>query len=723
MELQLPVEIDDEYLRDDSDDIDGFLEGEQQIFVAAAPRRLGKTSFLKKIERRAQKVGWTAHYVSLDAGVACLAPVFGGHEVNAVIADAWCLALTTPTVLLIDEPNIAVFDGDREEAEAVKVLTALLRHSSHRGSCLKIVVAETEPFYQKCNEKCPTLGELFPMTLLYRLRPVTDARKREWLGKAAQFGSQVGPIPIELNHLKYAYAKGNGVESDVLFEYRHSMSIWYDRIIGSVFPADLDLLHKAATGKIRWEALTDSGRDAWRRLSVEKGYGFLMRDSVGAISVTSAEFKERLARVSDILPHDPVTPETQPAQTRQAPLTTLDQGFVIHQIADMHFGHFGRYIENGKKHVAECYIQFLRGLPLGRRPHVIVVCGDLSSTGDVRELDAAFAFLKDLTRPSNGPLLRPLFPGGQPIWNQQILVVPGNHDVLDRDRDGAGADAAADTMFRVFGDEFLTSFAQTPAIHFEPAGLTIALVNSAEETRGLHDLEEKDLPEGALRDGFKEIRRIMSSTYGTVKDLLAELDTKSNSLDERRAILREKIRFTAGYVGQDTLENLGRTVERAERNPAFRFNGKMNPPPPPLPETVRMAVCHHNISIASEASLFTDLVNSAEVRDCYQKNDLNVVLHGHQHRGLLTTEDRHGGAPRLHTIGTGALGACDAEPLFNEIVLDCSSPSSDKPNLRTMTIQPYCCKLVNIRNPRWGLDDVKISIEVSVRRGAANAAT
>jgi hypothetical protein len=134
-----------------------------------------------------------------------------------------------------------------------------------------------------------------------------------------------------------------------------------------------------------------------------------------------------------------------------------------------------------------------------------------------------------------------------------------------------------------------------------------------------------------------------------------------------------------------------------------------------------MVVCHHNMSIASEASLFTDLVNSTEVRECCQRHQLNVVLHGHQHKGFLTTEDRHGGGPRLHTIGTGALGSCDADLSFQEIVIDCGSPDAEKPKARALTVQGYRCTTVNTGNPRWLADDAKVTIEVDVLKKSARA--
>ncbi|MQX37554.1 hypothetical protein [Roseospira navarrensis] len=113
---------------------------------------------------------------------------------------------------------------------------------------------------------------------------------------------------------------------------------------------------------------------------------------------------------------------------------------------------------------------------------------------------------------------------------------------------------------------------------------------------------------------------------------------------------------------------------------------------------IRIGALHHNISAFGDGSLFADLINSGKVVESFLNNNMNMLLHGHQHQFNLTgetvysnlegsgDEDDYVTRKTLHCIGADSLGAPGKrkEAAFNQIVV---FPDSSYDNARKVEIK------------------------------------
>nr|WP_246152522.1 metallophosphoesterase [Roseospira navarrensis] len=251
-----------------------------------------------------------------------------------------------------------------------------------------------------------------------------------------------------------------------------------------------------------------------------------------------------LRRVLEHVPDEIDTDEEREGE----PQSTFQDGFIIHQISDLHFGQFSEEI--GNKWLCEYYLDFLRTLPPRKRPHVVVICGDLTSFGLDKEFVDAARFVQQLkgSAGQNGSaLLQPLYTGSEPDCAKQIVVVPGNHDVTWREQRSDGE--AAIRPFKKFLDitQVLTPLAPCPAVHFEPVSVTIVACNSAHLGGVDVPAEYLSMPPELRQEHGPALSQVLREIRRVVEENAAMQQGKSDAASREKA-LKDIIRFTWGYV-------------------------------------------------------------------------------------------------------------------------------------------------------------------------------
>jgi predicted phosphodiesterase len=702
------IDTDADYLRSDGHYILDILSNSKAIFNVVAPRRWGKTSFLMRVQRHAEATGrrvvLAAFNESVSAVVEDLAKFFGVEaSVDAIGAAVRALPPNDPErpIILLDEGagQIEARDG---WGHAMRSLLTQLAAAAARGGRITLCHAEIPQFFDRCGYQGDELDR--PTELVDQdpilLKPVDEGVRQAFLRPVVEAGhgelaSEVGSIPGEIQSLRLELTRlVQSIDTEKLrsrFE-----TTWTNALRTVVQNLDRDqravlwracqhnlLLRKDLTphGRVVQQCLED-----WGLLKTEPGQKILPS------STATGELLKGLIEApcdEDLKSVFKENPEEPPISKHSLLTPTFDNGFIIHQIADLHFGKFG--LQAGGKWLPEYYLDYLARLSTYDRPHVIIVCGDLTSFGLHKEVNEAARFVKKLkgsSESNSSSLLQPLFTGSVPNSEKQIVVVPGNHDMAwDENRED---NELAIKPFMDFLEltEVVSPFSPCPAIHFEPASITILACNSA-HLGGVNvppdylsmpselKTEHGDAFEQVLRD----VRRLVEAHAAT------HMHTSDG--EARKKALLNIIRFTWGYVDKKFLEMVEEKISAAEKVPEIPTpDGVELFKPEP---NIRIGALHHNVSVFGDGSLFADLINSGKVVKSFVDNDINLLLHGHQHQFNLTGETMYStleqGSGRngteaknydelkirktLHCIGADSLGAPlrGGNPSFNRIVV------------------------------------------------------
>lgn len=321
----------------------------------------------------------------------------------------------------------------------------------------------------------------------------------------------------------------------------------------------------------------------------------------------------------------------------------------IHHISDIHIGpkaaemiwvkEKGSHGERlgkgaGVGPVRDSYLNHLRALNgQGRAPHLILVTGDITETGEPDQYQSAKEWFESLREQlSDHAQLNPDEP--------RILLVGGNHDVDWRQSLGTH-DARA--RHRPFAQAF--EGYPRPKLEIEP--------------------EKRPLAQVAFPDVGVEVLLLGSAEFGGEEEKdpdRAEVLKLVDKLREKAALepdileslkLRDRVaRIDPGLVHH---EDLQRTKEHAWKQP------------------IRIAMLHHPVSPlpATEISRYSGLINAGEVKDALLYRGFSMILHGHAHTAWYGCErwpGRHKDR-EIYVIAAASLGSREVQEHhgFNEI--------------------------------------------------------
>jgi len=689
-----PIKTDTDYLRDDDKDISDFLE-QGKTLAMSGPRRSGKTSFLFRLCRWGkERSKATCIYCSLDGGAeqlfADLSKGLGRSIANVGDLCKELPAQESQIVFALDECYTGIFLKRSDAEECANVLLTLW-HAAQDGR-IRVALADIPRFYSACRSEEMGLHDIGASALRY-LRPITVHAKEQFLmdGPEGLFDLRdlVGFVPTEVQWLRYWYERkvpdGSSPvgESEVLREGSLAKELSegvYDLMFGSLLDEEKSLLRiVCATDDRSLEEgqLNTVGKGALRTLGAA-GYGMLRRDALSRVRVVSPLFQAYVAERHPIQERDysSVLRSVQPGLVKKAEQArgTFYPEFIIHQIGDLHFGLWGSYARKEGQHQAYNYLDYLFEQS-DRLPHLIVICGDLTSQGRMDEFIECQEFLQKLrtSKTKNGaPFLQPFYEGESPDFSKQILIVPGNHEASWGDL--AIHDPEQDPMLNYQGSavmNYANALSDLPSICYAPPGIEIVLLHSARHG-GLKVCLGAEPKSPKLAQSHRKIEELVRKAY---TELIQALQSIPEDADEQDKVylLQNTIRFTCGYIEDADLRQIKTHLTRARSKPY--------PPGSCLQmtdKTTRIGVCHHNLSNFHDPEIFADMVNSGDVRDYLLDAGISILLHGHTHRSLVSTERiyRDRGWTEFHSIGVGTLGALTTQNVlsFNEITVQCQQP-------------------------------------------------
>lgn len=702
--IQHEITQDEDYLRDDEDIIKSFLNGEKPILATCGPRRSGKTSFLKRIERWAHKEEESAKKWAGDKKMDAVYLTFETSidDVLNVLGDKFKTKLVKPrdflnvlakldhTVFFLLDECYAGITNQKDGKENRDIINLIITRVGIKGN-VKVAIADVPKFFEIChNEQQGIDAVVFDNPWL--LPPITEIRKEQHLIQEGEellgFKDLVGNIPIEVQLLRKWYSDKKEFEEEIndpvkdedilIKELVGEMRYTFSSIFTTLKDEHKDLLRAVCFGEVKKDMLKGIGENPLTELGLKRGFGMLEIDRLELIKIASPAFKAWISETQQ-----PPSKEKIGGilinfegndNTPSGPRPTFLGGLVIHQISDLHFGKYGYYDKKGR-HLAYSYLDFLKsvGGDSELRPHIIIICGDLTSEGNNDEFKQACKFLTDIkeikTRDDHF-LLRPFYEGGSIEWENQILLVPGNHETFWID-DPKKKPPSTFEIHNVI-QQFKNPYSDVPAIFYgHPLAVSIILLNSAEKCGMPFSLAKPD-----SKDKAKTCTELEKRIRDSYKDIFDGLISVSQNLSEsdKSAMLQNWVRFTSGYITPENLDSIQRSFETAESSPVGCHDKDNNDSKIPL---IRFAVCHHNLYNIFEPKLFTDMVNCCDIREEFVKSNVSILLYGHTHQNCISTEliyktdvsnerikSKHA---QFHSIGVGSLGISPGNATFNEI--------------------------------------------------------
>jgi hypothetical protein len=270
----------------------------------------------------------------------------------------------------------------------------------------------------------------------------------------------------------------------------------------------------------------------------------------------------------------------------------------------------------GAKPVRDAYLDHVNALPAHKKPHLVVVSGDIAEMGDSNLYEEAqkwFTRLETMLAAHSHPGF-PDSNDGKPL--PRILVVPGNHDVNWNEVFGpAGSRKRHIPFAQAFADY------PRPRLEEPPQSRPVAHVSYGK------DLGVEFLLLGSAEFGGQQQEDIIWERLVNLLNELRQEAIHERPVDEMVERLNHLSRIDPGLVHDDDLV-------RAAKH---RWE---------LP--VRIAVLHHPVSPlpATEVAHFTGLINAGRVKNLLMENQFCLVLHGHMHFGWFAVEQwpgKHGG--------------------------------------------------------------------------------
>lgn len=332
----------------------------------------------------------------------------------------------------------------------------------------------------------------------------------------------------------------------------------------------------------------------------------------------------------------------------------------IHHVSDLHFGaksamrvdakdktQTGQRLAEGAGQgpVVDDYVDWLSSLPQAKRPHLLVVSGDIAEWAQDSEYALAVPWLEkvaDLLAPHAD--LSPSDP--------RVLVVPGNHDVNWSEPPSRDGERRRHLPFaRAFGAEPWLR----PRLELPP------------ESRGVasHLFGKADL----------EVLLLASCEYGGLRDLGIDRIARLAEGEGNLALEQDAREIKGSYGRQDPGLVHDADIQAARRHP---WSGK-----------VRIAVLHHPLSpvpAVTEISPAFGLINAGQLKGALLQKGFCLALHGHVHSPWVGTERWHGAAGgELLICSARTLGSYESQHGygFNEISI------LREGKQHTVEVQPY----------------------------------
>jgi hypothetical protein len=307
---------------------------------------------------------------------------------------------------------------------------------------------------------------------------------------------------------------------------------------------------------------------------------------------------------------------------------------IIHHVSDVHIGPKAAGVVDQKDRSPLGHILTTGGGPELIRdaylihverevqPHIVALTGDLvEHGGDVKQLEDAarwLAAINVILRTRHHPDLRDTDP--------RIVLVGGNHDVnwsattLDRpltERHEPFASRLVDLphpdLHKPHSDR------RAPYVHYRDCRLSFLLLGSAEFGGQVNHAKD---PNNAGHEWLDYLLKLLESPLDDtgreqLSKVFAELGIDLQSNGEKLLVHR----VDPGFVAHQVL-----ATAQAARGDA---------------EPLRIALLHHPLSplpAAPEIAQYAGLTNAGQVKHALFSMDIQLVLHGHQHRGFYAEE-------------------------------------------------------------------------------------
>lgn len=349
--------------------------------------------------------------------------------------------------------------------------------------------------------------------------------------------------------------------------------------------------------------------------------------------------------------------------------TGQERPIIIHHLSDLHYEDT---LEGRKRNVLVKYKGYLETLPAERHPEVIIITGDMTSSGTKRDLETV------------ATILRTWFPKWENQLHEHVFIVPGPRDINWEGETGPGLAAFFDT-FREFA---LPTLEGAPSGRAAPgAGGADFIVYSIDTCYSPDDLR-KDLKRGFARyvSRYKAFMRWPDKLAKRNRGLWKLLDSvrkrffaKARSA-ELKALRKRFLGLTEG--APPIAFNSGRVtpddISRFQRWANTVASSQPVPQPPqdtPTPrEPLKILITHHPLAIQPEQCSEDDARHAAlrrsfqHVAKTAREAGFHLALHGHIHKpqvlsDLSILEGLDGQSP-MRQIGAASL---DDTGLFNEI--------------------------------------------------------
>ncbi len=323
----------------------------------------------------------------------------------------------------------------------------------------------------------------------------------------------------------------------------------------------------------------------------------------------------------------------------------------IHHVSDLHVGPktadsvdvkaqgtHGQTLGQGAgaKPVRDVYLDHVSALPPHRKPHVVVISGDLAEMGDVelyRETQVWLDRLESLLAQHGHP-----GHADQDIGHAlpRILLVGGNHDVNWKEVIGPAGARKRHLPFAQAFEKY-----PRPRLEVPPGSRPLAHVSYGGEL-GVEFLLLGSAEFGGQKEEDAIWDRLVNLLNEVRQETVAQID--QNQWDEVSKRLEHLSRIDPGLVHDD---DLTRARKHEWKQP------------------VRIAVLHHPVSPlpSTEIASYTGLINAGRVKDLLLEKRFCLVLHGHMHLGWFAAERWPGQHPdwTLHIAAAPTLGSRETQ--------------------------------------------------------------
>lgn len=376
---------------------------------------------------------------------------------------------------------------------------------------------------------------------------------------------------------------------------------------------------------------------------------------------------------------------------------SVRQRIIIHHLSDLHYrqqSDTSRASSQGQDPLVK-YRGYLEGLPPERRPHLIVITGDLTATGSPTDLNTI------------ATILRNDFPKWDKDLARHIFVVPGPRDISWQE---SGKPELGE-FYKAFHDFALPSRTHglpdhgttpLPGLHCiaYPLDTCYTLTEFRADLRNEFRQHAKTYHTFVKR--FRRVHRRLAWLFGVTK----------RRKRTRLADLRERyLRLTEG--NQLTLLDAGRIAPADLKT----FTDWINPfrkAPKPADDSVeplKILITHHPLAVQPESDHEAPSARPVQQRfrtvmNLARDAGFHLALHGHIHKPQVLSDLSIVEGPDtqhpLRQIGAGSLGD---DGMFNEITAVYSTEQDQRQwrlEIRTVNVlaeRPHDASSLVLLNP------------------------